>query len=58
MTELINELARTKSGLYNLKIRSIDGRQLVDVTSITRAQAMLLIDEQEAKADRRSKNDD
>ena len=52
MTELINELSRTKSGLYNLKICSIDGRQLVDVTNITRAQAMLLIDEQEAKADR------
>lgn len=58
MQELVNELSRTKSGLYNLKIRSIDGRQLVDVTNITRAQAMLIIDEQEARADRRSKNDD
>lgn len=52
MTELINELNRTKSGLYNLKIRTVDGRQLVNVTNITRAQAMLIIDEQEAKADR------
>lgn len=52
MVELVNELARTKTGLYNLKISTADGKPVLNVGNITRAQAVRLIKEQEEKADR------
>lgn len=53
MQELVNELTRTKTGLYNLKITTVNGnRPVLNVSNITRAQAVRLIEEQEKKADR------
>lgn len=52
MVELVNELARTKTGLYNLKITTADGKPVLNVGNISRTQAIKLIEEQEEKADR------
>jgi len=51
LTELINELSRTKSGLYNLKITTPDKRPVLSVSNITREKAVMLIEEQERKED-------
>lgn len=51
MTELINELSRTKSGLYNLKITTPDKRPVLVVSNITRDKAVELIEAEERKAD-------
>jgi hypothetical protein len=52
MVELVNELTRVKTGLYNLKITTADGKPVLNVGNISRAQAVRLIEEQEEKADR------
>jgi hypothetical protein len=51
LTELINELSRTKSGLYNLKITTPDKRPVLVVSNITREKALELIEAEERKAD-------
>ena len=51
MTELINELSRTKSGLYTLKITTPDKRPVLVVSNITRDKAVELIEAEERKAD-------
>lgn len=52
MVELVNELTRVKTGLYNLKITTADGKPILNVVNISRTQAIKLIEEQEEKADR------
>ena len=52
MVELVNELTRVKTGLYNLKITTADGKPVLNVGNISRTQAIKLIEEQEEKADR------
>lgn len=51
MTEIITELIRRKSGLYDLKITMPDGRVLVDVRGIRKTRAHGMIDEAEQKVD-------
>lgn len=53
MTELIHELSRRKTGLYDLKITTTtDKRAVLEVNNITLTQAVVLIGKEEAKADR------
>lgn len=52
MTEIITELIRRKSGLYDLKITLPDGRVLVDVRGIRKTRAHGMIDEAEQKVDK------
>lgn len=52
MVELISDIHRRKSGLYDLTIKAADGRTVLAVNSITFNRAVALIGETEQKADR------
>ena len=51
MVEMITEMVRRKDGLYDLTIRTKDGKTLLDVKSIRHKRALGLIDETEKKVD-------
>ena len=51
MIELITEMVRRESGLYDLTIRTKDGKVLLDVRGIRQKRAHSLIDETERKVD-------
>lgn len=51
MIEMITELVRKESGLYDLTIKTKDGRVLLDVRGIRHKRALGLIDETEQKVD-------
>ena len=51
MIEMITELVRKESGLYDLTIRTKDGKVLLDVRGIRHKRALGLIDETEQKVD-------
>ena len=51
MIELITELVRKENGLYDLLIRTKDGKVLLDVRGIRHRRALGLIDETEQKVD-------
>ena len=51
MQELITEMIRRKDGLYDLKIKTRDGKVLLDVLGIRQKKAHSLIDETQEKVD-------
>ncbi|MBQ1509683.1 MAG: hypothetical protein IIZ54_02120 [Selenomonadaceae bacterium] len=51
MVELITEMVRKESGLYDLTIKMKDGRVLIDVRGIRQKRAIGLIAETEQKVD-------
>lgn len=51
MIELITELVRKENGLYDLTIRTKDGKVMLDVRGIRHKRAIGLIDETEQKVD-------
>lgn len=51
MIELVTELVRKENGLYDLLIRTKDGKVLLDVRGIRHRRALGLIDETEQKVD-------
>lgn len=51
MIELITEMIRKENGLYDLTIKTKDGRVLLDVRGIRQKRAHGLIDETEQKVD-------
>lgn len=57
MVELISDIHRRKSGLYDLTIKAADGRTVLAVNSITFNRAVALIGETEQKADGGRRND-
>lgn len=52
MVELITEMVRKESGLYDLTIKMKDGRVLIDVRGIRQKRAIGLIAETEQKVDK------
>lgn len=51
MIELITEMIRRPSGLYDLTIKTADGKVLLDVRGIRHKRALGLIDETEERID-------
>lgn len=49
MSELITTLVRKKSGLYDLRITTPDGKPILDVTNVRYKRAVELIAETEEK---------
>ena len=47
MIELITELRRKESGLYDVTIKTNDGRVLLDVRGVNQRQARRMIDKTE-----------
>lgn len=54
MVELITEMVRKKTGYYDLRITTTDGKTLVDIRGITKAWASRLIDRTEKEQDEKS----
>ena len=57
MVELVSDMHRRKSGLYDLTIKAADGRTVLAVNNITFNCAVALIGETEQKADGEQRND-
>ena len=51
MVELITDMIRRQDGLYDLTIRTRDGKVLLDVRGIRQRKAHSLIDETQEKVD-------
>ena len=51
MVEMITEMVRRQDGLYDLAIKTKDGKVLLDVKSIRHKRALGLIEETEQKVD-------